>query len=149
MGILSFFLFFLLVIESSHQERSSSTEMRTPGAPLDSMELVTTLAGSREWALLPARHRTVPAASRVTGHTGPPASDPGAGSPENPSAGTVTHLLTHSHPPGEFYGCGSPCQLLPAHGLSTASGLGSIPAPQLQMRIFERNPISEKLGLAF
>ncbi|XP_048164804.1 protein HEG homolog 1 isoform X4 [Corvus hawaiiensis] len=93
------------VIESSHQERSSSTEIRTPGAPLDSMELVMMLAGSREWAWLPARHRVVPAASRVTGHTGPPASDgdvtpPGAGSPENPSAGTVTHLLAHSHPSG-------------------------------------------------
>lgn len=91
------------------------------------------LAGSREWASLPARHRAVPAASRVTGHTGPPASDgnvtpPGEGSPENPSAGTVTHLLTHSHPPGEFYGCESPCLLFPAHGLSIASGLGSIPA---------------------
>ncbi|XP_030097653.2 protein HEG homolog 1 isoform X1 [Serinus canaria] len=89
------------VIESSHQERSSSTEIRTAGAPV---ELVTMLAGSREWAPLPARHGAVPAASRVTGHTGPPASDgdvtpPGAGSPENPSAGTVTHLLTHSHPP--------------------------------------------------
>ncbi|XP_015490566.1 protein HEG homolog 1 isoform X1 [Parus major] len=81
------------VIESSHQERSSSTEIRTPGAPV-----VTMLAGSREW------HRAVPAASRGKGHTGPPASDgdvtlPGAGSAENPSAGTVTHLLTHSHPP--------------------------------------------------
>ncbi|XP_077641055.1 protein HEG homolog 1 isoform X2 [Lonchura striata] len=81
------------VIEGSHQERSSSPEMRTAGAPV---ELVTMLAGSREGA--------VPAASRVTGHTGPPASDgdvtpPGAGSPENPSAGTVTHLLTPSHPP--------------------------------------------------
>ncbi|XP_066046388.1 protein HEG homolog 1 isoform X2 [Chamaea fasciata] len=89
------------VTESSHQERSSSTEMRTPGAPV---ELVTMLAGSREWASLPARHRAVPAASRVMGHTAPPASDgdvtpPRAGSPENPSAGTVTHLLTHSHPP--------------------------------------------------
>ncbi|KAM7049465.1 protein HEG homolog 1 isoform 2-T2 [Acridotheres tristis] len=89
------------VIESSHQERSPSTEIRTPGAPV---ELVMMLAGSREWYQLPARHREVPAASRVTGHTGPPASDgdvtpPGAGSPEHPSAGTVTHLLTHSHPP--------------------------------------------------
>ncbi|XP_039558142.1 protein HEG homolog 1 isoform X3 [Passer montanus] len=89
------------VIESSHQERSSSTEMRTPGAPVESE---TMLAGSREWALLPARHGAVPAASRVTGHTGPPGSDgdvtpPGAGSPENPSAGTVTHLLSRSHPP--------------------------------------------------
>ncbi|KAL2302162.1 hypothetical protein Nmel_009579 [Mimus melanotis] len=89
------------VIESSHQERSPSTEIRTPGAPV---ELVTMLAGSREWSQLPARHRAVPAAGRVTGHTGPSASDrdvtsPGAGSPENPSAGTVTHLLTHSHPP--------------------------------------------------
>ncbi|XP_064291125.1 protein HEG homolog 1 isoform X2 [Passer domesticus] len=89
------------VIESSHQERSSSTEMRTPGAPV---ELETMLAGSREWALLPARHGAVPAASRVAGHTGPPGSDgdvtpPGAGSPESPSAGTETHLLSHSHPP--------------------------------------------------
>ncbi|XP_068877235.1 protein HEG homolog 1 isoform X4 [Aphelocoma coerulescens] len=98
------------VIESSHQERSSSTEIRTPGAPLDSVELVMMLAGSREWAWLPARHRVVPAASRVTGHTGPPASDgdvtpPGAGSPENSSAGTVTHLLAHSHPsdPGSHH----------------------------------------------
>ncbi|XP_030913242.1 protein HEG homolog 1 isoform X2 [Geospiza fortis] len=62
------------------------------------------LAGSREWASLPARQGAVPAAGRVTGHAVPPASDgdvppPGAGSPENPSAGTVTHLLTHSHPP--------------------------------------------------
>ncbi|XP_077037789.1 protein HEG homolog 1 isoform X2 [Agelaius phoeniceus] len=89
------------VIESSRQERSSSTEIRTAGAPV---ELVTMLAGSREWASLPARHGAVPAASRVPGHTVPPASDgdvppPGAGSPENPSAGTVSHLLTHSHPP--------------------------------------------------
>uniref|UniRef100_A0A8C3RAF4 EGF-like domain-containing protein n=1 Tax=Cyanoderma ruficeps TaxID=181631 RepID=A0A8C3RAF4_9PASS len=89
------------VIESSHQERSSSTEIRTPGAPV---ELVTMLAGSSEWASLLARHRAVPAASRVTRHTAPLASGgdvtpPGAGSPENPSAGTVTHLLTHSHPP--------------------------------------------------
>ncbi|XP_066179188.1 protein HEG homolog 1 isoform X2 [Sylvia atricapilla] len=89
------------VTEGSHQERSSGTEIRTPGAPV---ELVTMLAGSREWALLPARHRAVPAARRDTGHTGPPATDgvvtpPGAGSPENPSAGTVTQLLTHSHPP--------------------------------------------------
>uniref|UniRef100_A0A8C0UJM8 Heart development protein with EGF like domains 1 n=1 Tax=Cyanistes caeruleus TaxID=156563 RepID=A0A8C0UJM8_CYACU len=57
------------------------------------------LAGSREW------HGAVPAASRGKEHTGAPASDgdvtlPGAGSPENPSAGTVSHLLTHSHPPG-------------------------------------------------
>ncbi|KAF2988634.1 hypothetical protein EK904_007385 [Melospiza melodia maxima] len=75
--------------------------MRTAGAPV---EVVTMLAGSREWASLPARHGAVPAASRVTGHTVPPASDgdvtpPGAGPPENPSAGTVTHLFTHSHPP--------------------------------------------------
>ncbi|XP_068051437.1 protein HEG homolog 1 [Anomalospiza imberbis] len=89
------------VIESSHQERSSSPEIRTAGAPV---ELVTMLAGSREGASLPARHGAVPAASRVTGHTAPPASDgdvtpPGAGSPESPSAGTVTHLLTPSHPP--------------------------------------------------
>uniref|UniRef100_U3KGE8 Heart development protein with EGF like domains 1 n=1 Tax=Ficedula albicollis TaxID=59894 RepID=U3KGE8_FICAL len=73
--------------------------MRTPGA---AVELVTMLAGSREWASLPARHRAVvPAASRLTGHA---ASDgdvtpPGAGSPEDTSAGTVTHLPTHSRPP--------------------------------------------------
>lgn len=72
------------------------------------------LAGSREEAWLPARHGAVPAASRVTGHAGPPASDgdvtpPGAGSPANPSAGTVTHLLTPSHPPGEFYGRENSC----------------------------------------
>lgn len=136
----SFFLSFLLVIGSSHQESSPSTEMRTPGAPV---ELVTMLAGSREWASLPARHGTVPAASRVTGHTEPPASDgdvtpPGAGSPENPSADTVTHLLPHSHPPGEFYGCESP-----------VSCLGSVPVPQLEMQIFERNPTSGKWGFFF
>ncbi|XP_063256960.1 protein HEG homolog 1 isoform X2 [Prinia subflava] len=89
------------VIESSHQERSSSSETRTPGAPV---ELVTMLAGSREWASLPARHGAVPAASRVTEHTVPPARDgdvtpAGAGSPESPSAGAVSRLLTHSHPP--------------------------------------------------
>ncbi|XP_056352491.1 protein HEG homolog 1 isoform X2 [Oenanthe melanoleuca] len=81
-------------IESSHQERSASPEMRSAGA-------VMMLAGSREWESLPARHRAVPAASRATGHA---ASDgdvtpPGAGSPENPSAGTETHLPSHSHPP--------------------------------------------------
>ncbi|RMC18741.1 hypothetical protein DUI87_04637 [Hirundo rustica rustica] len=83
------------VIESGHQEGSSSTEIRTPGAPV---ELVTMLAGSRERASLPARHGAVPAASRVTASDGD-VTPPGAGSPENPSAGTVTHLLTHSHPP--------------------------------------------------
>lgn len=101
------------------------------------------LSGSREWASLPARHGTVPAASRVTGHTEPPASDgdvtpPGAGSPENPSADTVTHLLPHSHPPGEFYGCEGP-----------VSCLGSVPVPQLEMQIFERNPTSGKWGFFF
>ncbi|XP_030132977.4 protein HEG homolog 1 isoform X4 [Taeniopygia guttata] len=101
------------VIESSHQERSSSLEIRTAGAPV---ELVTMLAGSREEASLPARHGAVPAASRVTGHAGPPVSDgdvtpPGAGSPENPSAGTVTHLLAPSHPPdpgSHHYAAGRP-----------------------------------------
>ncbi|XP_037253449.1 protein HEG homolog 1 isoform X1 [Falco rusticolus] len=92
------------VIESSHQARSSDTEMRTSGALVDSMELVTMLAGSRERALLPTRHSVVPAASKVVGHIGPPSSDgdvtpPGAGPPESPSAGTDTHLPAHSHPP--------------------------------------------------
>ncbi|KAJ7419135.1 hypothetical protein BTVI_26542 [Pitangus sulphuratus] len=93
------------VIESSYQEgRSSNTGIRTPGAPVDSVELVTMLAGSREWASLPARHGVVPAASEVMGHIGLPAGNGnvtplGAGPPGKPSAGTATHLPTHSHPP--------------------------------------------------
>ncbi|XP_027579405.2 protein HEG homolog 1 isoform X1 [Pipra filicauda] len=93
------------VIESSYQEgRSSNTGIRTPGALVDSVELVTMLAGSREWASLPAKHGAVPAGSKVMGHIGPLAGNgdvtpPGAGPPDNPSAGTATHLPTHSHPP--------------------------------------------------
>ncbi|XP_050195701.1 protein HEG homolog 1 isoform X2 [Myiozetetes cayanensis] len=93
------------VIESSYQEgRSSNTGIRTPGAPVDRVELVTMLAGSREWASLPTRHGAVPAASEVTGHIGPLAGNgnvtpSGAGPLGKPSAGTATHLPTHSHPP--------------------------------------------------
>ncbi|KAJ7407725.1 heart development protein with EGF like domain 1 [Willisornis vidua] len=93
------------VIESSHQEgRSSNTGLRTPGAPVDSVELVTVLAGSTEWVSLPARHRAVPVANRVMGHTGSPVSNGdvtplGAGSLDNLSTGTATHLPIHSHPP--------------------------------------------------
>ncbi|XP_027758455.1 protein HEG homolog 1 isoform X2 [Empidonax traillii] len=93
------------VIESSYREgRSSNTGMRTPGTPVDSVELVTMLAGSREWASLPARHGAVPAASEVMGHIGPLAGNgdvipSGAGPPGKPSAGTATHLPTHSYPP--------------------------------------------------
>ncbi|XP_071418167.1 protein HEG homolog 1 isoform X2 [Pithys albifrons albifrons] len=93
------------VIESSHQKgRSSNTGLRTPGAPVDSVELVTVVAGSTEWVSLPARHRAVPVASRVMGHTSPPVSNGeatplGAGSLDNPSTGTATHLPTRSHPP--------------------------------------------------
>ena len=108
-GILIFFLFFLSVIESSHQvRRSSDTEIRTSATLVDSVELVTMLAGSEEWASLPARHGTVPAASRITGHVGPPTgggdvTPSGAGPPDSPSAGTATRLPAHSRPPGEFY----------------------------------------------
>ncbi|KAM6260890.1 protein HEG homolog 1 isoform 4-T4 [Spheniscus humboldti] len=92
------------VIESSHQARSSDMEIRTSDALVDSMELVTMLAGSREQALLPARHGAVPAASGVTEHISPTASGgdftpPGAGPPDSPSARTATHLPTRSHPP--------------------------------------------------
>ncbi|XP_072730924.1 uncharacterized protein [Ciconia boyciana] len=86
------------VIESSHQARRSlDTEIRTSGALVDSTELVTMLAGSRERVSLPARHSTVPAASRITGHVSPPAGGgdltlPGAGPPDSPAA-------TRSHPP--------------------------------------------------
>ncbi|XP_075009988.1 protein HEG homolog 1 [Calonectris borealis] len=101
----NFFFFFPSVIESSHQaRRSSGTEIRTSGALVDSMELVTKLAGSRERASLPVRHGTVPVASGVTGHVSPPAgggdfTPPGAGPPDSPSAGTATRLPARSHPP--------------------------------------------------
>lgn len=83
-------------------------EIRTSGALMDSVELVTMLAGSRERASLPARHGAVPAVSGVIRHVGPPTgggdvTPPGAGSPDSLSAGTVTHLPAHSRPPGEFY----------------------------------------------
>ncbi|XP_069637024.1 protein HEG homolog 1 isoform X3 [Haliaeetus albicilla] len=93
------------VIESSHQaRRSSDMELRTSGALMDSVELVTMLAGSRERASLSARHGAVPVASGVMRHVGPPTgggdvTPPGAGSLDSLSAGTVTHLPAHSHPP--------------------------------------------------
>ncbi|XP_074001752.1 protein HEG homolog 1 [Numenius arquata] len=94
------------VIESSHHvRRSSDTEIRTSGALVDSVELVTMMTGSREQASLPARHSAVPAASGVTGHFGPPAGGGdvtlpgGAEPPDTASAGAATHLPTHSHPP--------------------------------------------------
>ncbi|CAN0151642.1 unnamed protein product [Bubo scandiacus] len=93
------------VIESSHQaRRSSDREIRTFGSLVDSVELVTMLARSRERALLPLKHGAVPAARRVTGHVGPPASGgdvtpPGAGPPDSPSAGTATRLPACSLPP--------------------------------------------------
>lgn len=108
-GILIFFLFFLSVIESSHQTRRSlDTDIRTSGALVDGVERVTVLARSGERASLPARHSAVPAASGVTEHVGPPTgsgdvTSPGAGPPGTLSAGTATHLPTHSHPPGEFH----------------------------------------------
>ncbi|XP_076199123.1 protein HEG homolog 1 isoform X2 [Aptenodytes patagonicus] len=79
-------------------------EIRTSGALVDSMELVTMLAGSREQASLPARHGAVPAASGVMEHVSPPTgggdfTPPGAGPPDSPSAGTATRLPAHSHPP--------------------------------------------------
>ncbi|XP_053925739.1 protein HEG homolog 1 isoform X2 [Cuculus canorus] len=91
------------VTESSHQMRKSSNmEMRTSGALMDSVELVTMLAESGEQASLPAKHTVVPAVSRITGNVGPPASSgavtlPGAVSPDSPS-GTATHLPVPSHP---------------------------------------------------
>ncbi|XP_054686111.1 protein HEG homolog 1 isoform X4 [Grus americana] len=92
------------VIESSHQARSSDTEIRTSGPLMDTVELVTTLAGSREGALLPARHGAVPAVSGVTGHVGPPTGSgdvtpPEAGPPDSPSARTATHLPVRHRPP--------------------------------------------------
>ncbi|XP_061328958.1 protein HEG homolog 1 isoform X3 [Pezoporus flaviventris] len=102
------------VIDSSHQEsRSSYTEIRTSGALMDSVELMTTLAGSREHASLPARHGMVPAVNGVMGHSGPHTSSGditplGAGPPESPSAGTATHLPAYSH----HRGTSDPLQLL-------------------------------------
>ncbi|XP_074949094.1 protein HEG homolog 1 isoform X2 [Phalacrocorax aristotelis] len=91
------------VIESSHRARSLDTETRTSGALVDSMEMVTMLAGSREQASLPAKHSALPAASEVRGHVslagGGDFTPPGAASPDSPSAGTATHLPAHSHPP--------------------------------------------------
>lgn len=111
---------------------SSDTEMGTSGALMDSVDLVTMLAGSREQASLPARHGVE--ASGVAGHAGPPTSSggvtlPGSGPPDSLSAGTATHLPARSHPPGEFYRCEIPHLLCPAHGRSTAGGLGTIPTP--------------------
>ncbi|XP_028941265.1 protein HEG homolog 1 [Antrostomus carolinensis] len=62
------------------------------------------LAGSREQASLPARHGVVLAVNGATGHISPPTGSegvtpPGAGHPNSLSAGTATHLLTHSHLP--------------------------------------------------
>ncbi|XP_061226002.1 protein HEG homolog 1 isoform X5 [Neopsephotus bourkii] len=91
------------VIDSSHQaSRSSYTEIGTSGALMDNVELMTTLAGSREHASLPARHNMVPAVNRVMGHIGPHTRSGditplGAGTPESPSAGTATHLPAYSH----------------------------------------------------
>uniref|UniRef100_A0A8C8B795 EGF-like domain-containing protein n=1 Tax=Otus sunia TaxID=257818 RepID=A0A8C8B795_9STRI len=93
------------VIESSDQARRSlNTEIRTSGSLMDSVELVTMLARSRERALLPVKHGAVPATRRVTGHVGPPASGgdvtpPGAGPPDSSSAGTATRLPACSLPP--------------------------------------------------
>ncbi|XP_075613219.1 protein HEG homolog 1 isoform X7 [Balearica regulorum gibbericeps] len=93
------------VIESSHQvRRSSDTEIRTSGPLMDTVELVMTLAGSREGASLPARHGAVPAVSGVMGHVGSPTGSgdvtpPEAGPPDSPSARTATHLPTRHHPP--------------------------------------------------
>ncbi|XP_032859267.2 protein HEG homolog 1 isoform X2 [Tyto alba] len=91
-------------IESSHPARRSlDTEIRTSGALVDSVELVTMLARSRETSSLPARHGMVPVARGVTGHVGPPADDGGvtplgAGPPDSLSAGTATRLPACSHP---------------------------------------------------
>lgn len=125
-------------------------EIRTSDALVDSMELVTMLAGSREQASLPARHGVVPAVSGVTEHVSPPASGgdftpPGAGPPDSPSAGTATHLPTRSHPPGEFYRRESPCLPYPAHELSVAGGLERVLTLLLEIQTFGRNPIPGKL----
>ncbi|XP_035752196.1 protein HEG homolog 1 [Egretta garzetta] len=94
----------MAVIESSHQARSSDMEIRTSGALVDSMELVTMPAGSREQASSPARHGAMPAASGVTGHVSPPAGGgdftlSGAKPLDSPSAGTPTRLPARRHPP--------------------------------------------------
>lgn len=134
-GILIFFLFFLSVIDSSHQaSRSSYTEIRTSGALMDNLELMTVLAGSREHASLPARHGVVPAVNGDMGHIGPHTSSGditplGAGRLDSPSAGTATHLPAYSHHRGKFYWCQGSCLPCSAHGLSIASGLGNIPIP--------------------
>ncbi|XP_010188873.1 PREDICTED: protein HEG homolog 1, partial [Mesitornis unicolor] len=66
-------------IESSHQaRRSSDTEIRTSGAIVGNMELVTMLARSRERASLPVSHGAVLAVSGVMGHTGGPTSTTGS-----------------------------------------------------------------------
>ncbi|KAM6332455.1 LOW QUALITY PROTEIN: uncharacterized protein O3Q21_002773 [Podargus strigoides] len=94
-----------IFIESSHQARRSlDAEISTFGSLMDSVELVTMLAGSRERASLPAGHSAVPAANGAMGHVGPPASSrevtvPGAGPPDSPSAETATRLLARSHLP--------------------------------------------------
>ncbi|KAM6131703.1 LOW QUALITY PROTEIN: protein HEG homolog 1 [Phoenicopterus ruber ruber] len=89
------------VVDSSHQaRRSSDTEIRTSGSLVDSVELVTMLAGSEERASLPARHGAVPAVSGVTGHSGSPTVGGDAGPPDSPSAGTATWLPARSRPPG-------------------------------------------------
>ncbi|XP_033917963.1 protein HEG homolog 1 [Melopsittacus undulatus] len=91
------------VTGSTHQaSRSSYTEIRTSGTLMDNIELMTTLAGSREHASLPARHGMVPAVNGVMGHIGPHTSSGditslGAGSPDSLSAGTATHLPAYSH----------------------------------------------------
>ncbi|XP_075286063.1 protein HEG homolog 1 isoform X2 [Opisthocomus hoazin] len=92
------------VIESSHQARSLDMEIRTSGALVNSMALVTMLAGSSERTSLPAGHGAGPVASGVMGHVGPPTgggdvTPAGAGPPDSPSAGTATHLPARSHPP--------------------------------------------------
>ncbi|KAM6268596.1 uncharacterized protein LJ264_004667 isoform 2-T2 [Porphyrio hochstetteri] len=92
------------VTESRHQEgRNSDTEMRTSGALVDSVELVTMLAGIVDRASLPARHGAVSVASGVRGHVGPSGgggevTSPGAEPPDSPSARTATHLPTCRHP---------------------------------------------------
>lgn len=102
-------------------------EMRTSGTLVDSVELVTMLGRSGERASLPARHGAVLSEGGVTRHIGHPSSDgdvtpPGAGPPGSSSAGTTTLLPTHSHPPGEFYQCGSLHLPYPSRGPSVPGG---------------------------
>lgn len=148
-GILMFLLFCLSVIESTAQARGSDTEIRTSGALVDGVELVTMLARNGEQALLPAGLGGVLAASEVTGHIGPltgsrDATRPGAGPSASPSAGITTRPPTHTHPPGEFQQGEGPCLLYPAHGLSVTCGLGIIPALLLEAQNFGRDPIPEE-----